>query len=104
MYMTTRVNFRLPEKLLEKADVTAEATHRNRTEIMKEALREYLGNFENDEEFKQKIVELYLNQEIGFEEMEIVLGKQDAESVKASSEILNKSDEKASKLARLSEK
>lgn len=100
--MTTRVNFRLPEKLLEKADVTAEATHRNRTELMKEALREYLGNFENDEDFKKKVVELYLDEELGFEEMKAVLGKQDAESVKATSDILDKSDEKAAKLAGLS--
>lgn len=102
--MTTRVNFRLPEKLLEKADVTAEATHRNRTEIMKDALREYLGSFENDEDFRQKVVELYLDGELGFDEMEIVIGKQDAEAVKATSEILDKSDEKASKLAGLAEK
>lgn len=101
--MSTRVNFRLPEKLLEKADVTAEATHRNRTELMKEALREYLGKFESDEEFKEKVVELYLDEELGFKEMKAVIGKQDAESVKATAEILNNSEEKAEKLAELSE-
>jgi metal-responsive CopG/Arc/MetJ family transcriptional regulator len=101
--MATRVNFRLPEKLLEKADVTAEATHRNRTELVKEALREYLGKFESDEDFKRKVVELYLDEELGFEEMKAVIGKQDAESVRASSEILDKADEKAEKLAGLKE-
>lgn len=101
--MTTRVNFRLPEKLLEKTDVTAEATHRDRTEIVKEALREYLEDFEDDESFKQKVVELYLDEELGFDEMKAAIGKQDAESVRATSEILNKSDEKASKLAGLAE-
>jgi metal-responsive CopG/Arc/MetJ family transcriptional regulator len=77
--MTSRVNFRLPEKLLEKADVTAEATHRDRTEIVKEALREYLEDFEDDESFKQKVVELYLDEELGFNEMKAAIGKQDAE-------------------------
>jgi metal-responsive CopG/Arc/MetJ family transcriptional regulator len=101
--MATRVNFRLPEKLLEKADVTAEATHRNRTELVKEALKEYLGKFESDEDFKRKVVELYLDEELGFEEMKAVIGKQDAESVRASSEILSKADEKAEKLAGLKE-
>jgi metal-responsive CopG/Arc/MetJ family transcriptional regulator len=101
--MATRVNFRLPEKLLEKADVTAEATHRNRTELVKEALREYLGKFESDEDFKRKVVELYLDEELEFEEMKAVIGKQDAGSVKASSEILDKADEKAEKLAGLKE-
>lgn len=35
---TTRVNFRLPDDLLDKADVAAEITHKNRTELVKEAL------------------------------------------------------------------
>jgi metal-responsive CopG/Arc/MetJ family transcriptional regulator len=42
---TTRVNFRIPEELVEKADVAAKVTHRNRTEIVTEALRECLDEF-----------------------------------------------------------
>ncbi len=36
---TKRVNFRLPEEVVEQADVAAEVTHKHRTEIIVEALR-----------------------------------------------------------------
>jgi predicted transcriptional regulator len=35
--MTRKVNFRLPDELVEKADVAAEVSNKNRTEIVKEA-------------------------------------------------------------------
>lgn len=35
--MTRKVNFRLPDELVEKADVAAEVSHKNRTEIIKDA-------------------------------------------------------------------
>jgi metal-responsive CopG/Arc/MetJ family transcriptional regulator len=46
--MSTKVNFRLPEELVEKADVAAEISRKNRTEIVKEALQEYLKQVENE--------------------------------------------------------
>jgi len=93
----------LPEKLLKKADVMAEIMHRNRTELMKEALRDYLGKFESDEEFKEKVVELYLDEELEFEELKTLIGNQDAESVKATAEVLNSSEEKSDGLAEIGE-
>ena len=42
---TTQVNFRLPEDLIQKADVAAESTYKNQIEIIKEAIVEiYLNN------------------------------------------------------------
>ena len=38
--MSEKVNFRLPEELIDKADVAAKVSHKNRTEIVKDALRE----------------------------------------------------------------
>lgn len=64
---TEPVNFRLPEELVEKADVAATVTHRNRTDVVVEALREYLESVEDDESFREAVVELYLDDEIGFE-------------------------------------
>ena len=58
---TTRVNFRLPEELIERADVAAEVSHKNRTGIVVEALREYLEEIEDDEAFREAVVELYLD-------------------------------------------
>lgn len=39
---TSKVNFRLPTSLIEKADMAAEITHKNRAELITEALCEYL--------------------------------------------------------------
>ena len=100
-YMTTRVNFRLPDDLVEKADVAAAATHKNRTEIVVAALEDYLDEMEDQETFKQTVVDLYLDDEIGFESLKQVIGRQDAESVRASKTLLAQGEEMADDLAQL---
>lgn len=99
--MTTRVNFRLPDDLVEKADVAAEVTHRDRTAIVVEALREYLEDVEEDEGFREAVVELYLEDEIGFDVLKQVVGVQDAEAVRASKSMLERGDEIAEDIADL---
>ena len=98
---STRVNFRLPEDLLQKTDIAAKISHKNRTEIVKEALREYLEDEEDDEKFKEAIVELYLDDEIGFEVLKEFIGRQDAEAVRASKTLLDQGDDVAEELAEL---
>ncbi|WP_135851662.1 CopG family ribbon-helix-helix protein [Halorussus salinus] len=98
---TTRVNFRLPDDLLEKADVAAEITHKNRTEIVKEALGEYLREVEDDEKFKEAVVNLYLDDQISFDTLVEFVGRQDAEAVSASKDLLDRGDELADELADL---
>jgi metal-responsive CopG/Arc/MetJ family transcriptional regulator len=98
---TTRVNFRLPEDLLEKADVAAEVSRKNRTEIVTEALQAYLADIEDDEAFKQAVVELYLDDQVGFDVLTEIIGRQDAESVKASKTILEQGEELVDDLADL---
>lgn len=98
---TTKVNFRLPESLVEKADVAAEVTHKNRTQIIKDALREYLEEVEDDEKFKEAVVELYLDDQISFDVLKEFIGRQDAESVRASKTLLDQGDEIADDLAEL---
>lgn len=98
---TTRVNFRLPEELVEKADVAAEITHKDRTAIVVEALREYLEDVEDDETFKEAVVDLYLDDQISFEVLKEFIGRQDAESVRASKALLEQGDDLADELADL---
>ncbi|WEL18348.1 RHH-fold DNA-binding protein [Halorhabdus sp. SVX81] len=98
---TKRVNFRLPDELVEKADVAAEVSHADRTEIVKEALREYLAEVEDDERFREAVVELYLDDEIGFDVLKAFVGRQDAESVRASKSLLEDGEEVAADLAAL---
>ena len=98
---TKRVNFRLPEELIAQADVAAEVMHKNRTEILIEALRQYLEDKESDESFREAVVELYLDDQIEFEKLAEVIGRQDAESVRASKQVLDRGEELADDLAEL---
>jgi len=98
---TTRVNFRLPDDIVEKADVAAEITHKNRTEIVKEALTKYLREVEDDEKFEEAVVNLYLDGDIGFDMLVEFVGRQDAEAVRTSKNLLDRGDELADDLADL---
>ena len=98
---TSRYNFRLPEDLIDKTDVAAEVTHKNRTEILKEALQAYLEDVEDDEGFNEAVVELYLDDRIEFDELKAFLGRQDAEAIEASKTLLDRGDELADELADL---
>lgn len=98
---TTRVNFRLPDELVQKADVAAEVTHKNRTEIIVDALRGYLDEVEDDESFKEAVVELYLDDQVSFDVLKEFVGRQDAESIRASKSILDQGDALADELADL---
>lgn len=98
---TTKVNFRLPNELIEKADVAAEISHKNRTEIVRDALQQYLQEVEDDETFQEAVVELYLDDEIGFETLKEFIGRQDAEAVQSSKTILEQGDDLADELAEL---
>lgn len=101
-YMATKkVNFRLPDELVDKTDTVAEISHRSRTDIIKEALQDYFEQVEDDEKFKQEITDLYLEEEISFEVLKEFIGKQDAEAVKASKHILEDSEQMAEDLANL---
>lgn len=99
--MTKKVNFRLPEDLVNRADVAAEISHKNRTEIVKDALQAYLQEFEREEDFKEAVIELYLDEEIEFELLKEFIGRQDAESVRASKNLLDQGEDLATDLAEL---
>jgi len=98
---TKRVNFRLPEELVEQADIAAEVTHKDRTEILIEALRRYLAEIEDDEGFREAVVELYLDGTVGFDTLAEIVGRQDAEAVRASKELLDDGETLADELADL---
>jgi predicted DNA-binding protein len=98
---TTKVNFRLPNELVEKADIAAEVLHKNRTEIVRDALQQYLNEVEDDETFQEAVVELYLDDEIRFETLRQFIGWQDAEAAQASKTTLNQGDDLADELVEL---
>lgn len=99
--MSKKVNFRLPDELVEKADVAAKVSHKNRTQIITEALQQYLQEVENEDEFREAVVELYLDDEISFDVLKEFIGRQDAESVRASKNLLDQGEKLADELAEL---
>lgn len=80
---------RLPEELITHADVASEVTHKNHTELLIEALREYLEGMVTDEEFRESVVELYLADEIDFETLELIIDRQDANAVQSGKRLLD---------------
>lgn len=96
---TSKTNFRLPDDLVEKADVVADLTHRNRTEVLKEALRTYFDAVEDDDQFRETVVESYLDGAIDFETLATFVGRRDAAAVRASKELLENGEEIARELA-----
>ena len=98
---TTKVNFRLPDELLAKADVAAQITRKNRTELVINALQEYVADVEDDEEFKQAVIDLYLDDQIEFQVLKEFLGRQDAEAIRASKTVLDQGTDLADELADL---
>lgn len=98
---TTRVNFRLPSELVDKADIAAKVSHKNRTEIIKEALQEYFEDVEENDRFREAVIDMYLDDQIGFNILREFISNRDAEAVKASKHILDQGDALADELADL---
>ena len=100
---STRVNFRLPEELVENADVVAAVSQKNRTAIIKEALQTYVNELADDEAFKQAVAERYLADQIGVDILTEFIGRQDAEALRASKTALDHGADLADDLAELTE-
>ena len=96
----TRVNFRLPEGLVERTDLVATVEGTNRTEVLVEALRAHLDARESTDAFREDLVERYLDGEVEFAALREALGRRDAEAVRASRELLDGGGELSEMLAR----
>jgi Arc/MetJ-type ribon-helix-helix transcriptional regulator len=94
------IALRLPEELIEKADILAKLEYKNRAEIIKSALKEYIRRIENIEKLKERATELYLNDKLEYNELVIIIGRQNADSVKASKRILDRNNKIAKDIAR----
>jgi len=94
------IALRLPEELIEKADILAKLEYKNRAEIIKSALKEYIRRIENIEKLKERATELYLADKLKYNELVIIIGRQNADSVKASKRILDRGNKIAQDITR----
>lgn len=80
MGSSTRVHFRAPERLIEQADALAIAEEKNRTDVLVEALREYLANASDEEAVQQAIANAYYEDRLDFEQVKAIVGVETAQN------------------------
>jgi metal-responsive CopG/Arc/MetJ family transcriptional regulator len=73
-----RVQFRAPARLIDRADSLADVFGSDRTDILIDALREYLRDAAHDNEIKQEIAGAYYDDEITFEQLKSLVGTEEA--------------------------
>jgi hypothetical protein len=73
-----RVQFRAPPRLVERADALADVFGDDRTDILVTALREYLREATHDDTLVQEIAAAYYDDEISFEQLESLVGAEEA--------------------------
>jgi metal-responsive CopG/Arc/MetJ family transcriptional regulator len=82
MSSSKRVQFRAPEQLIDQADVLATAEDRDRTDVLIEALREYLSESTDSDDVKRDIANAYYEGTIAYEEVKAILGPKEAENLR----------------------
>jgi len=78
-----RVQFRAPDRLVERTDVLATVLETDRTDVIISALREYLPEAAHDDALKQQIAEAYYDDEITLGELKDLVGHEEAANFRA---------------------
>jgi len=73
-----RVQFRAPDRLIDRADALAAVLGEDRTDILVTALREYLQDATHDDALVQEIADAYYDDVISHEELESLVGAEKA--------------------------
>lgn len=97
--MTRKISARFPQQMLEEIDTLALLEQRDRTDLMKQAIQEFLKKARRDPALKERGVELYLNGKLSIKQLELLIGKEDALAVKASKELMEQGERLARRLA-----
>ena len=73
-----RVQFRAPDRLIDRADALAAVLGEDRTDILVTALREYLQEAAYDDTLTQEIAAAYYDDEITGEQLRALVGAEEA--------------------------
>ncbi|ELY55473.1 hypothetical protein C491_17207 [Natronococcus amylolyticus DSM 10524] len=74
------MHFRAPERLIEQADALAVAEGKNRTDVLVEALREYLATASDEERVQQAIANAYYEGQLEFDQVKAIVGVEAAQN------------------------
>ena len=73
-----RVQFRAPNRLIDRADALAAVLGEDRTDILITALREYLQEAAHDDTLTQEIAAAYYDGEISDDQLKALVGAEEA--------------------------
>lgn len=94
-----KISARFPEDLLEEIDTVAKLEYKDRTALMKEALKEYIDRGLEEGRLKEEATRRYLRGDLTYHQLEKLLGVEDAQAIKASRQLLEEGERLAKKLA-----
>lgn len=77
-----RVHFQSPEYLVERLDAIANLFDKDRTDLLVEAIREYLEDTAESETFQDLVAERYYNDQIEFETVKQLVGAETAQRLR----------------------
>ena len=77
-----RVQFRAPDRLIDRADALAAVLGEDRTDVLVTALREYLQDAAHDDTLTQEIAAAYYDDEITYEQLKALVGAQEAANLR----------------------
>lgn len=73
-----RVHFQSPEYLIERLDAIADILDRDRTDLLVEAIREYIEDTAESERFQELIARKYYDDQLEFETVKQLVGPETA--------------------------
>lgn len=73
-----RVQFRAPDRLIDRADALAAVLGEDRTDVLVTALREYLQDATHDDALVQEIADAYYDDEITYAQLKSLVGAEEA--------------------------
>jgi hypothetical protein len=77
-----RVQFRAPNRLIDRADALAAVLGEDRTDVLVTALREYLQDAAHNDKLVQEIAAAYYDDEITFEQLKALVGAEEAANLR----------------------
>ena len=77
-----RVQFRAPNRLIDRTDALATVLGEDRTDILVTALREYLQDATHDDALTQEIAAAYYDDEITYEQLKALVGAEEAANLR----------------------
>ena len=77
-----RIHFQSPEHLVDRLDAIADLLGTDRTNLLVEAVREYVEETVDDETFRQRVATKYYGGELEFETVKQLVGSESAQRLR----------------------